>query len=462
MANSIAYTKNYTAVLDEVYKRAACSTCLNSPRRMARAGRNAKEIMIPKIEVTGLGDYTRNVGYKTGSITYEFETKTFNYDRGIKLLADVMDVEEAGVLDCFVAAGSELQRTQVAPEADAFTFSEIAGHEGVTPVEEDFADADAEAQGQNAPAPFYDVSESWALPFIAYCAQNEIVAGSSGRFRPADHVTLRELAKMLLVLLGEDSARYVGAGWAQNVDQDAFEKGIYAGLTAGYEEDATRDNACLLIYNATLCPKVANASENSVQRYVLDALMNPMSYLEIRFGLTRYTATLTGNECADLTGSSPLPAGTSKLAGHKAFQVSTDLSLLGRSVDIYVKDGKVFGVPCYAVDEIYYTFADASQLKEICQGGGFRLTDETEYYYNYARSSKEILNAVTANDKITVIDHDGDNAFDVVLATSPLTVDVGGQGYEVQAFSQADTFAVGDAVYYSQVCGSGYIRRLNG
>lgn len=223
---------------------------------------------------------------------------------------------------------------------------------------------------------------------------------------------------MLLVLLGEDSARYVGAGWAQNVDQDAFEKGIYAGLTAGYEEDATRDNACLLIYNATLCPKVANASENSVQRYVLDALMNPMSYLEIRFGLTRYTATLTGNECADLTGSSPLPAGTSKLAGHKAFQVSTDLSLLGRSVDIYVKDGKVFGVPCYAVDEIYYTFADASQLKEICQGGGFRLTDETEYYYNYARSSKEILNAVTANDKITVIDHDGDNAFDVVLVTT--------------------------------------------
>ena len=144
MANSIAYTKNYTGILDEVYQRAACSTCLNSPRRMARAGRNAKEIMIPKIQVSGLGDYTRNVGYKTGSITYEFETKTFNYDRGIKLLADVMDVEEAGVLDCFVAAGSELQRTQVAPEADAFTFSEIAGHAGVTPQTEDFADAEAE------------------------------------------------------------------------------------------------------------------------------------------------------------------------------------------------------------------------------------------------------------------------------------------------------------------------------
>ena len=127
-----------------MYKRAAVSGCLNSPRRMVRAGRNAKEIMIPKIQVTGLGDYTRNQGYKTGSITYEYETKTFNYDRGVRLLADVMDVEESGALDCFVEAGAELQRVQVAPEADAFTFAQIAGHAGVTPVEADYATADAE------------------------------------------------------------------------------------------------------------------------------------------------------------------------------------------------------------------------------------------------------------------------------------------------------------------------------
>ncbi|WP_239463619.1 hypothetical protein [Collinsella intestinalis] len=55
-----------------------------------------------------------------------------------------MDVEEANALDCFVAAGSELQGAQAAPKADAFTFSEISRHEGVTPVEVDFSDADAE------------------------------------------------------------------------------------------------------------------------------------------------------------------------------------------------------------------------------------------------------------------------------------------------------------------------------
>lgn len=84
MANNIAFAKNYTGIIDEVYKRASVSGCLTSGARMVRAGRGAKEILIPKIEVTGLGDYTRNVGYRTGSITYEFETKTFNYARAIQ------------------------------------------------------------------------------------------------------------------------------------------------------------------------------------------------------------------------------------------------------------------------------------------------------------------------------------------------------------------------------------------
>ena len=72
MPNSIAYTKNYTSILDAVYQRASVSGVLTSERRMIRAGRNAKEIMIPKIEVSGLGDYIRNVGYQTGSINPEF------------------------------------------------------------------------------------------------------------------------------------------------------------------------------------------------------------------------------------------------------------------------------------------------------------------------------------------------------------------------------------------------------
>ncbi len=143
MANEIAFRKSYTDILDRVYQRASVSGCLTSPRSMVRAGAHAKEILVPRISVTGLGDYVRNEGYKTGSIDFSYETKTFAYDRGIKLLADTMDVEEAAVFDCFVAAGAELQRTQVAPEADAYTFSEIASHEGVEVDTDDFSGAEA-------------------------------------------------------------------------------------------------------------------------------------------------------------------------------------------------------------------------------------------------------------------------------------------------------------------------------
>lgn len=143
MANKIAFRQNYTDILDRVYQRASVSGRLTSPRSMVRAGNHAKEILIPRISVTGLGDYVRNEGYKTGSIDFSYETKTFAYDRGIKLLADTMDIEEAAVFDAFVAAGAELQRTQVAPEADAYTFAEIAGHEGVTVDSDDFSSAEA-------------------------------------------------------------------------------------------------------------------------------------------------------------------------------------------------------------------------------------------------------------------------------------------------------------------------------
>lgn len=61
---------------------------------------------------------------QTGSITYEFETKTFKYDWGIRLLVDIMDVEETDMLDRLVAAHSELQRMQVESEAEDFSDAE--------------------------------------------------------------------------------------------------------------------------------------------------------------------------------------------------------------------------------------------------------------------------------------------------------------------------------------------------
>ena len=131
MANTIALAKNYTSILDEVYQNASVTADLTSDSTMVRAGANANEIVYPQISVTGLGDYSRNSGYTNGSVNLEWKTATFNYDRGTKISVDVMDNEESRDI-AFTVAGSELMRTKVAPEADAFTFATLAGIAGIS------------------------------------------------------------------------------------------------------------------------------------------------------------------------------------------------------------------------------------------------------------------------------------------------------------------------------------------
>lgn len=131
MANSIALAKNYTDLLDEVYRSASVTADLTSDSALIRQGANVNELIYPQIEVTGLGDYDRNSGYTDGSVTLAWKTATFNYDRGTKISVDTMDDQESFNL-AFGAVGATLQREKVAPEADAFTFATLAGTEGIS------------------------------------------------------------------------------------------------------------------------------------------------------------------------------------------------------------------------------------------------------------------------------------------------------------------------------------------
>ena len=98
MPNTITLAKNYTSLLDEVYKTASVTADLTSDSAMSRAGANANEIIYPQISVSGLGDYDRNSGYTTGAVDLKWKTAAFNYDRGTKISVDVMDNEESETL----------------------------------------------------------------------------------------------------------------------------------------------------------------------------------------------------------------------------------------------------------------------------------------------------------------------------------------------------------------------------
>ena len=142
MANNITLFKKYVPLLDEVYKNAALTSVLDSDSSLAQAGANANEIIIPKIDMDGLGDYDRNSGYTNGDVTLTNETVKFNYERGRMFSVDAMDNEEtAGI--AFGKLAGEFIRTKVAPEGDAFRFATYAGVEGISKSTGTLADGSA-------------------------------------------------------------------------------------------------------------------------------------------------------------------------------------------------------------------------------------------------------------------------------------------------------------------------------
>ena len=142
MANNIAKFKKYIDLLDEVYKVNAKTSVLDGDTTLVRAGANADEIIIPKMSLDGLADYSRNSGYVNGDVTLTNETVKFNYDRGRAFTVDAMDNEEtAGV--AFGKLSSEFLRTKVVPEVDAFRLATYAGIEGIGSATGTLADGNA-------------------------------------------------------------------------------------------------------------------------------------------------------------------------------------------------------------------------------------------------------------------------------------------------------------------------------
>ena len=133
MSNSIALAKAYVPLLDEVYKEASLTAVLDGAQDLVKQGANANELIIPKMSMQGLADYSRNGGYVTGDVTIANETVQCNFDRGRMFSIDSMDDEEtAGI--AFGRLAGEFIRTKVVPELDAFRFATYAGTSGISKV----------------------------------------------------------------------------------------------------------------------------------------------------------------------------------------------------------------------------------------------------------------------------------------------------------------------------------------
>lgn len=127
--NNIELFKQYVPMLDEVYKEASITAVLDGNQDLVSQGANANELVIPMIDMSALGDYSRNSGYVDGDVTLTNETVKCNYDRGRMFNVDALDdIETAGI--AFGRLSSEFIRTKVVPELDAFRFATYAKKAG--------------------------------------------------------------------------------------------------------------------------------------------------------------------------------------------------------------------------------------------------------------------------------------------------------------------------------------------
>jgi len=88
----------------------------------------AKTVLIPHMEISGLGNYNRDDGFVQGSITVDDIPLTLTMDRGRSFQLDVQDGDESGISDLAGRVMGEFVRTQVVPEMDAYVLSKMASH----------------------------------------------------------------------------------------------------------------------------------------------------------------------------------------------------------------------------------------------------------------------------------------------------------------------------------------------
>jgi len=145
-------TKYSTQAWDKVYKREAISSVLDGDKDLMKFT-GVKTVKIAKFMSSGLSDYRRpngaadgvfggdghdtsmaankGYGYQQGDASLVWEEFTIACDRGVQLRIELFDDEETDGL-AVAAATTEVSRTQVIPEVDAYVFSKMAEYAGHT------------------------------------------------------------------------------------------------------------------------------------------------------------------------------------------------------------------------------------------------------------------------------------------------------------------------------------------
>ncbi len=125
MANSITYASKLTEQLDKLFVQSAVTGFLTDNALRAKFV-GAHTVLVPDMELSGLGNYDRENGFADGSVTVSNTSFTLSQDRGRSFMLDAQDEDEAGAANLAGQVLGEFVRTKVVPEVDAYCLSKLA------------------------------------------------------------------------------------------------------------------------------------------------------------------------------------------------------------------------------------------------------------------------------------------------------------------------------------------------
>lgn len=123
--NSLEFQSKLTGELDKaLVQEAQTSFFADNALRSKFVG--ARTVLIPDVDMQGLGNYDRDDGFVTGALTVSSESYTMAMDRGRSFQLDREDNDETGIANLAGQVMGEFVRTRVVPELDAYVLSKLA------------------------------------------------------------------------------------------------------------------------------------------------------------------------------------------------------------------------------------------------------------------------------------------------------------------------------------------------
>lgn len=260
MANTIQKFKKYVVgLLDEVYKNASKTAILDGAPELASQGANADELIIPKIDMDGLGDYDRNSGYTQGDVTFTNETVKCNFDRGRMFTVDNVDnMDTAGM--AFGRLSGEFIRTKVVPELDAFRFATYAATSGadITAHSGSYADGEAVRKAiaaKNDAMTDAEVPAEGRVLFI-----NPVL---NGMIRDMDTTKSKELLAKFAAVVEVPQARFYTAIEQLDGKSEGQKKGGFKKIDSGFNLNfLIVEKSAVIQYQKHVAPKTVTPEQN--------------------------------------------------------------------------------------------------------------------------------------------------------------------------------------------------------